>query len=185
MEFKVGDRVVLTLEAIQKAKLDVLENPEDYADLYVNMVKYRDHGFVSSAFDNKVYVSYPSSIGPVFWVSSDNLEHVDFIENTVEEEVEIPSLSFDQAAEDILNWESTSSRNKYMRQIKPNVWIDVYDVLSAFEVIDPCLQHLLKKALAAGRRGHKDRLEDLKDIEASIKRAIEMHIEKESFHVSE
>lgn len=68
-------------------------------------------------------------------------------------------------------------KNKYTREIKPDVFVDVYDVLRAFEVTDPCLQHLAKKALCAGLRGHKDRMTDLQDIKASIERAIEMHKE--------
>ena len=70
-----------------------------------------------------------------------------------------------------------TSKNKYTREIKPSVFVDVYDVLRAFNVTDPCLSHLAKKALCAGLRGHKDRLEDLKDIKKSIERAIEMHKE--------
>jgi hypothetical protein len=69
------------------------------------------------------------------------------------------------------------ARNKYMREVKPGVWVDVYDVLRAWGVVDPCLQHLLKKALASGQRGHKDLKEDLEDILASAKRAVEMHEE--------
>jgi hypothetical protein len=65
-------------------------------------------------------------------------------------------------------------QNKYMREVKKGVWIDVYDVLRAWEVTDPCLQHLLKKALQPGKRHHKDLGEDLKDILASAKRAVEM-----------
>jgi hypothetical protein len=68
-------------------------------------------------------------------------------------------------------------RNKYMREIKPNVWVDVYDVLRAFTVTDPCLQHLLKKALAVGQRGHKDAAEDYKDIVDSAVRAQGMNKE--------
>jgi hypothetical protein len=69
------------------------------------------------------------------------------------------------------------AHNKYMREVKPGVWVDVYDVLRAWNVVDPCLQHLLKKALASGQRGHKDLKEDLEDILASAKRAVEMHKE--------
>lgn len=76
--------------------------------------------------------------------------------------------------------EKVEHSNKYSREIKPGVFVDVYDVLFAFNVVDPCLQHLAKKALCAGIRGHKDRLEDLMDIEKSIKRAIEMHKEWEN-----
>lgn len=64
-------------------------------------------------------------------------------------------------------------RNKYMREIAPGVWVDVYDVLYAFAVTDPCLQHLLKKALATGIRGHKSTREDLVDIRDSAIRAVE------------
>lgn len=68
-------------------------------------------------------------------------------------------------------------RNKYMREIKPDVWVDVYDCLRAFNVTDPCLQHLVKKALAVGQRGHKDANEDYKDIKASAIRALEIYEE--------
>lgn len=68
-------------------------------------------------------------------------------------------------------------RNKYMREIKPGVWVDVYSVINAFKVTDPCLQHLLKKALAVGQRGHKDEKEDYLDILASAKRAVELYEE--------
>lgn len=68
-------------------------------------------------------------------------------------------------------------RNKYMREIAPGVWVDVYDVLYAFGVTDPCLQHLIKKALATGVRGHKSTREDLIDIRDSAIRAVE-HYDK-------
>lgn len=64
--------------------------------------------------------------------------------------------------------------DKYKREIKPGVWVDVYDVLSAFEVTCPALQHLIKKALAPGKRGHKEKSEDLNDIVASANRAVEL-----------
>lgn len=62
---------------------------------------------------------------------------------------------------------------KYDRQCK-GVTIDVYDVLQAFEVVNPALQHLIKKALCAGLRGHKKREQDLVEILESAKRAIEL-----------
>lgn len=64
--------------------------------------------------------------------------------------------------------------NKYNRQCK-GVTIDVYDVLKAFEVTDPALQHLVKKALCTGLRGHKTREQDLQDILDSAKRAVELN----------
>lgn len=62
---------------------------------------------------------------------------------------------------------------KYDRQCK-GVVFDVYDVLQAFEVVNPALQHLIKKALCAGLRGHKKREQDLVEILESAKRAIEL-----------
>lgn len=61
--------------------------------------------------------------------------------------------------------------NKYSREITSGVYVDVYDVLKAWQVTNPALQHLIKKALQAGERGHKDLKEDLLDIIASAKRA--------------
>ncbi len=66
------------------------------------------------------------------------------------------------------------STNKYQREIKPGVFVDVYDVLKAWDVRNPALQHLVKKALAVGQRGHKDAAEDLQDIVDSAVRAQEL-----------
>lgn len=64
--------------------------------------------------------------------------------------------------------------NKYLRECK-GVKIDVYDVIKAFEVTCPALQHLIKKALCTGLRGHKTREQDLQDILDSAKRAVELN----------
>lgn len=68
-------------------------------------------------------------------------------------------------------------RNKYMREVKPGVWCDVYDILRAWNVTDQAHAHALKKMLCPGTRGHKDTLEDYKDIVASCNRALELHKE--------
>lgn len=62
-------------------------------------------------------------------------------------------------------------KNKYLVEIKRGVLVDVYDVLKAWDVHCPALQHLIKKALQPGRRGHKTLLQDMDDIVASAKRA--------------
>lgn len=54
---------------------------------------------------------------------------------------------------------------------KHEVWVDVYDVINAWAVNNPAQQHLIKKALQAGDRGHKDYAEDMDDIIASAERA--------------
>ena len=66
--------------------------------------------------------------------------------------------------------------NKYLHEIKPGVFVDVYDVLMAWNVTNPALQHLIKKALQAGERGHKSRKQDLQDIIDSAIRAKELEI---------
>lgn len=63
--------------------------------------------------------------------------------------------------------------NKYRRTIRGET-VDVYDVLLAFNVTNPALQHLIKKALCAGLRGHKDRKTDLEEILSAAKRALEL-----------
>ena len=53
--------------------------------------------------------------------------------------------------------------------------IDVYRVLKLFNVTDPCVQHAVKKLLAAGGRGAgKDIERDLREAVDSINRALQM-----------
>lgn len=63
---------------------------------------------------------------------------------------------------------------KYNKEILPGVTVDVYDVLKAWKVTNPALQHMIKKALQAGNRGHKSKLEDMDDIIACALRAKEL-----------
>lgn len=63
--------------------------------------------------------------------------------------------------------------NKYTRDCK-GVQVDVYDVLQAFNVTNPALQHLIKKALCVGIRGHKTKQQDLQDIIDGAIRAKEL-----------
>lgn len=65
-------------------------------------------------------------------------------------------------------------RNKYQREIKPGVWVDVYDVLKAFDITCPAMAHAVKKCLAPGKRGVKDSLQDKREAITSIERSIEM-----------
>ena len=65
------------------------------------------------------------------------------------------------------------TQSKYTKTIH-GVPVDVYDVLQAWGVINPALQHLIKKALQCGQRGHKDNAQDLQDIIDSAIRAKEL-----------
>jgi hypothetical protein len=53
--------------------------------------------------------------------------------------------------------------------------IDVYDVLKAFNVVNPATQHAIKKLLKGGQRGFKDVNKDYQEAIESIKRAIELN----------
>lgn len=64
--------------------------------------------------------------------------------------------------------------NKYKREIKPGVEVDIYDVLIAWNVTNPAIQHAIKKLLQPGQRGHKDAIQDLQEAMLSIGRAIEL-----------
>lgn len=69
---------------------------------------------------------------------------------------------------------TSSKRSKYHREVKPGVYIDVYDVLTAFNVTCPAIGHAVKKLLAPGKRGAKDMATDLKEANQSIDRAIQI-----------
>ena len=63
--------------------------------------------------------------------------------------------------------------NKYKKQCK-GIEIDVYDVLKAFNVVNPAIQHAIKKLLAGGQRGYKDVEQDYNEAIQSILRGIEL-----------
>jgi hypothetical protein len=60
--------------------------------------------------------------------------------------------------------DNSTQRTHYHVEIALDVWVDVYDVLAAWGVANPAYQHLIKKALKAGNRGHKDLMTDAQDI---------------------
>lgn len=64
--------------------------------------------------------------------------------------------------------------SKYHREIVPGVYVDVYDVLRLYGVVDQAIGHAIKKLLMPGNRGYKDWFEDILDAIKSLKRAIEI-----------
>ena len=78
------------------------------------------------------------------------------------------------------------NNNKYSRKIKTvvsdgidyDVYIDVYDVLTAFDSGNKAMDHALKKMLAPGKRGVKDTLQDMREAIQSIERAIQIEAGK-------
>ena len=64
--------------------------------------------------------------------------------------------------------------SKYRKVIRGS-YIDVYDILLAYEVTNPAIQHAVKKLLVAGKRGYKDTKKDLAEANWSITRAMELN----------
>ena len=69
--------------------------------------------------------------------------------------------------------EAASKHSKYHVKIK-GTWIDVYDILHAYQVTNPGDQHAIKKMLMPGKRGHKDAEKDRAEAIQSLHRAIEL-----------
>lgn len=71
---------------------------------------------------------------------------------------------------------------KYVKQIHESLYndgrdpmdVDVYDVLAAFGVTCPAIQHAVKKLLCPGQRGVKDAMQDLIEARFSIDRAMQL-----------
>jgi hypothetical protein len=72
-----------------------------------------------------------------------------------------------------LSEELASMINKYNKPCK-GITIDVYDVLKAFDVTCPAMQHAIKKCLMAGKRGAKDAVQDMNEAIQSIERSKEL-----------
>jgi hypothetical protein len=71
--------------------------------------------------------------------------------------------------------------NHYFKDVSKLQTIDVYRVLSLFNVTDPCIQHAVKKLLVAGGRGAgKDIKRDIKEAIDTLSRWVEMQGENES-----
>jgi len=66
------------------------------------------------------------------------------------------------------------THNHYFKDISHLSVIDPYRLLLLYEVTDPALQHITKKALCAGLRGHKDFRRDLQDIIDTTQRRLAM-----------
>lgn len=94
----------------------------------------------------------------------------DTLEKRPEQKSFEPFVSVEDAA---TAKQSVITPSKYTKTIH-GVSVDVYDVLQAWGVSNPALQHLIKKALQCGQRGHKDNAQDLQDIIDSAIRAKEL-----------
>ena len=75
-------------------------------------------------------------------------------------------------------------KHKYQKPIKGKIvpednnmlYVDVYDVVKAFDVVCPAMQHAIKKMLCSGQRGVKDSVRDKREAIDSINRSIELEL---------
>lgn len=68
----------------------------------------------------------------------------------------------------------------YFKDVAHLSTIDVYRVLDLFGVVDPCLQHAIKKLMVAGGRGHKAIDEDVTEAIDTLVRWQNMRHEDEA-----
>lgn len=73
------------------------------------------------------------------------------------------------------NEQEQRKHNHYFKDVSNLNEIDVYAVLTLFEVTDPCIAHAAKKLLCTGNRGHKDFETDVQDAIDSLVRWKELN----------
>ena len=67
-----------------------------------------------------------------------------------------------------------NNNNPYIVDISKYNKLDIYRILSLYNVTNPCLQHAIKKLLCAGKRGVKNQTQDINEAILSLQRLLEM-----------
>lgn len=135
-----------------------------------NLTFYKDNFllFANTNTNNNWNDSFTDRSGyPIVWQRHTQPEALPFIDN------EPTFIGIDMAADE--NSDYTRRHLHYFKDVSDIDTMDVYEVLYRFGVTDPCLQHIVKKALCAGQRGHKDFETDLQNIRDTATRAIEIN----------
>jgi hypothetical protein len=70
--------------------------------------------------------------------------------------------------------------NHYFKNVSHLNYIDVYRLIELYDITCPVQQHILKKSLAAGKRGAKDQVRDVQDIADSANRWLQMREEDQA-----
>ena len=144
-------------------------------------------GYSKDAFENKstpcwiaicdglTYSDY--NIGKNIWYTARPKEiTLQELRDMVNQEQDDPFLTPETTLNDqYAEIEQVRKHRHYFKDVSNIAEIDVYAVLKLFDVTDPCLQHIVKKALCAGKRGHKDMMEDLQNIVDTAIRAVELN----------
>lgn len=72
------------------------------------------------------------------------------------------------------------SHNHYFKDVSRLDSVDVYRVLELFEVVEPAIQHAVKKLLCAGGRGAKSQPQDVQEAIDSLARWQDMRKEEQA-----
>lgn len=123
--------------------------------------------------DNYEYVSNPREVHMLGGIGNRNVDEFELVESR-------------QIAETTTGIDSRDNLNdgkKYEATIiglcGTAVKIDIYRVLDAYPQVDPHIEHLIKKALKPGERGHKDKRTDYLNIIESAQKALILLDQKE------
>ena len=69
----------------------------------------------------------------------------------------------------------------YFKDVSLFKRVDIYRVLSLWDVTDPCIQHAIKKLMCAGERGAKSKAQDIQEAIQTLIRYVEMREEEKDF----
>lgn len=73
--------------------------------------------------------------------------------------------------------EATKKHGHYWFDLDGHTEADIYRLLMILDITHPCAQHIFKKVVCAGKRGHKDILQDIRDIADTANRWADMEAE--------
>lgn len=155
---------------VVSGRVEVPEGAEIYIEISERNQSFYKNDFASCFVDGTWVKTTYNLENRKFWASCFVLWQREKVE------VESEKLDTDAMLADIdVQIATHSQHGHYFKDVRDLSVIDVYQVLKLFNVTDPCLQHIIKKALVAGGRGHKDFERDLKDIHDTSKRALEIN----------
>lgn len=133
--------------------------------------RWAESGFKSI----KEYINASNGAARIVWQRPQQPESLPFVDD------EVQSIN-DQYAEieqvrQAKNYETEKNRENshYFIDVSDVNEVDFYEIAKRYNVTDPAIQHILKKCLAIGNRGHKDLETDLKDILKTAKRALQIN----------
>lgn len=136
-------------------------------------VKNGDTDFTFEEDEDYGFVEYMdiNDDAVIIWQCATHPEELPF----VDDEPNQTTINAINEADTLFADADSSKHNHYFIDVSDVDEIDFYEIALRYNVTDPCIQHILKKCLAVGNRGHKDFHTDLKDIYDTAARALCIH----------